>query len=169
MDREVEKEKRSKSSDRITGRVAAKSKYERLYLILVCIFLAAVFFYTLYIGQLLWGIVIDILILRLYFLMKQERRYFVECDLNEDEAGTPHDPRDEKEDQTGKPSNYSICAHACSLFVLHFAVYLGDCGWTDDPALHSHVAVFSEKPVRILRICTLKALRASPLSERWLL
>lgn len=61
-------------------------------MILVGIFLAAVFFYTLYIGQLLWGIVIDVLILRLYFLMKQERRYFVEYDLNEDEAGTPHDP-----------------------------------------------------------------------------
>ncbi|AKB17976.1 MULTISPECIES: hypothetical protein [unclassified Methanosarcina] len=63
-----------------------------MYRILVGIFLAAVFFYTLYIGQLLWGIVIDILILRLYFLMKQEHRYFVECDLNEEEAGTPHDP-----------------------------------------------------------------------------
>ena len=33
------------------------------------IFLAAILFYTFYIGQLLWGIVIDVLILRLYFLM----------------------------------------------------------------------------------------------------
>ena len=56
------------------------------------IFLAAILFYTLYIGQLLWGIVIDILILRLYFLMKRERSYFRECDRNEEEAGTPHDP-----------------------------------------------------------------------------
>jgi hypothetical protein len=58
----------------------------------VSIFLAAILFYTLYIGELLWGIVIDILVLRLYFLMKRERRYFRECDQNEEEAGTPHDP-----------------------------------------------------------------------------
>ena len=57
------------------------------------IFLAAILFYTLYIGQLLWGIVIDILIVRLYFLMKRERSYFRECDRNEEEAGTPHDPK----------------------------------------------------------------------------
>lgn len=57
------------------------------------VFLAAILFYTLYIGQLLWGIVIDILILRLYFLMKRERNYFRECDLNEEEAGTSHDPQ----------------------------------------------------------------------------
>lgn len=56
------------------------------------IVLVAVFFYTLYIGQLFWGIVIDVLILRLYFLIRQEQRYFRELDLNEDEAGTPHDP-----------------------------------------------------------------------------
>lgn len=54
--------------------------------------LATVLFYTLYISQLLWGIVIDILILRLYFLMQQEQKYFRECNLNEDEAGIPHDP-----------------------------------------------------------------------------
>jgi len=52
-----------------------------------------ILFYTLYIGQLLWGIVIDILILRLYFLMKRERSYFRECDRNEEEAGTSHDPQ----------------------------------------------------------------------------
>ncbi len=92
MEREVEREKGNKSSGRDRSRASGKSKYERPYMILVGIFLAAVFFYTLYIGQLLWGIVIDVLILRLYFLMKQERRYFVEYDLNEDEAGTPHDP-----------------------------------------------------------------------------
>jgi len=59
----------------------------------VSIFLAAVLFYTLYIGQLFWGIVIDILILRLYFLMKRERSYFRECYLDEEEAGTPQDPK----------------------------------------------------------------------------
>lgn len=92
MDREAEKEKGDNSSDRDNGRATGKSKYEKMYVILVGIFLAAVFFYTFYIGQLLWGIVIDILILRLYFLMQQERRYFIEFDLNEEEAGTPHDP-----------------------------------------------------------------------------
>lgn len=57
------------------------------------IFLAAVLFYTLYIGQLLWGIIIDVLVLRLYFLMKRERQYLRECDQNEDAAGIPHDPK----------------------------------------------------------------------------
>ncbi|KKH94713.1 hypothetical protein EO95_18710 [Methanosarcina sp. 1.H.T.1A.1] len=93
MDREAEKDKRNKSSGRGMSKAAGKSKYEKLYVILVGIFLAAVFFYTYYIGQFLWGIVIDILILRLYFLMQQEQRYFIESDLNEEKAGTPHDPR----------------------------------------------------------------------------
>lgn len=72
--------------------MSRKSRHERTYFVLVCIFLAVILFYTLYIGELLWGIVIDILVLRLYFLMKRERRYFRECDQNEEEAGTPHDP-----------------------------------------------------------------------------
>ncbi|MHC1757557.1 MAG: hypothetical protein AB9861_19410 [Methanosarcina sp.] len=99
MDEEVEVEKRDKNSDRGRSKAAGKSKYsrkskyEKLYVILVGIFLAAIFFYTLYIGELFWGIFIDILILRLYFLMEQERRYFRECNLNEEEAGTAHDPR----------------------------------------------------------------------------
>ncbi|WP_292389462.1 hypothetical protein [Methanosarcina sp. UBA5] len=57
------------------------------------IFLTAILFYTFYIGQLFWGIVIDVLILRLYFLMKRERNYFRECYLDEKEAGTPQDPQ----------------------------------------------------------------------------
>ncbi len=57
------------------------------------IFLAVILFYTFYIGQLFWGIVIDILILRLYFLMKRERSYFRECYLDEKGAGTPQDPQ----------------------------------------------------------------------------
>lgn len=73
--------------------VPKNRKHEKTYLILVSVFLAAILFYTLYIGQLLWGIVIDILILRLYFLMKRERSYFRECDRNEEEAGTSHDPQ----------------------------------------------------------------------------
>lgn len=93
MDREAEKDKRNISSGRGRSKAAGKSKYEKLYVILVGIFLAAIFFYTFYIGQFLWGIVIDILVLRLYFLMQQEQRYFIESDLNEEEAGTPHDPR----------------------------------------------------------------------------
>jgi cell division septal protein FtsQ len=115
MDRAVEREKRNKSSDRDKSRAAGKRKYERLYAILVGIFLAAVFFYTLYIGQLLWGIVIDVLILRLYFLMKQERRYFIESDLNEDEAGTPHDPEMKRKVRL---ANVLI-----TLFVLMLVVY----------------------------------------------
>ncbi|WP_255336046.1 hypothetical protein [Methanosarcina sp. KYL-1] len=77
------------------GRIvpSGKSRYEKTYWILVAIFLAAVLLYTFYIGQLLWGIVIDILVLRLLFLMRQEQRYFLECDRNEEDAGTPHDPR----------------------------------------------------------------------------
>ncbi|HEY3360918.1 MAG TPA: hypothetical protein VGK06_03590, partial [Methanosarcina sp.] len=67
-------------------------KREKLYLILVSIFLAALLFYTFYIGQLFWGIIIDILIMRLYFLMKRERSYFRECSLDEKEAGTPQNP-----------------------------------------------------------------------------
>jgi hypothetical protein len=73
--------------------VPKHKRQERIYLILVSFFLIAILFYTLYIGQLLWGIIIDILILRLYFLMKRERRYFREYSENEDEAGTPHDPK----------------------------------------------------------------------------
>jgi hypothetical protein len=68
-------------------------KRGKIYLLLVSIFLAAILFYTLYIGQLLWGIVIDILILRLYFLMTRERSSFREYYQNEEEAGTPHDPK----------------------------------------------------------------------------
>lgn len=56
------------------------------------IFLAAILFYAFYIGLLFWGIVIDILILRLYFLMKRERDYFREYYLDEEEAGTLQDP-----------------------------------------------------------------------------
>lgn len=74
------------------SRAARKSKSKKLFVIFVGILLATVLFYTLYIGQLLWGIIIDILILRLYFLMQQEQNYFRECNLNEDEAGISHDP-----------------------------------------------------------------------------
>jgi heme/copper-type cytochrome/quinol oxidase subunit 4 len=77
----------------LENRAHKNGRYEKTYFILVSIFLAVVLFYTLYIGQLLWGIVIDVLVLRLYFLMKRERRYFRECDQNEDEAGIPHDPK----------------------------------------------------------------------------
>ena len=67
------------------------TRYEKLYLILVSIFLLIILFYTFYIGELLWGIIIDILILRLYFLLKRERYNFKEYYLDEEEAGTPHD------------------------------------------------------------------------------
>ncbi len=101
MEREVEREREmevgNKSGEDIPekGRKApsGKSRYEKPYHLLVAIFLGAILLYTFYIGQLLWGIITDVLILRLFFLMRQERRYFLECDLNEDEAGTPHDPQ----------------------------------------------------------------------------
>jgi len=115
MDREAEKEKRDKSSDRGNGKAAGKSKYEKMYVILVAIFLAAIFFYTFYIGQLLWGIVIDLLILRLYYYMKQERRYFRECDLNEDEAGIPHDP--------GMKRRVRLANVLIALFVVGLGIY----------------------------------------------
>lgn len=115
MDREAEKEKKDNSSDRDDGKVAGKSKYEKLYVILVAIFLAAVFFYALYIGQLLWGIVIDVLALRLYYYMQQERRYFRECDLNEEEAGIPHDP--------GMKRRVRLANLLVALFVLVLGVY----------------------------------------------
>lgn len=92
MDWETGRDKKNKSSDRGKSRAARKSKSKKLFVIFVGILLATVLFYTLYIGQLLWGIIIDILILRLYFLMRQEQNYFRECNLNEDEAGIPHDP-----------------------------------------------------------------------------
>jgi hypothetical protein len=91
MRTEGEKDRESQGKDRIE--TSKKSRHEKTYFILVSIFLAIIFFYTLYIGELLWGIVIDVLVLRLYFLMKRERRYLAECDQNEEEAGTPHDPR----------------------------------------------------------------------------
>ena len=65
---------------------------EKTYFVLVSIFLAFILLYTFYIGELLWGIVIDILVLRLYLLMRRERNYLKECEKNEEEAGTSHDP-----------------------------------------------------------------------------
>jgi hypothetical protein len=90
-------------------------KREKMYLLLVGIFLAAILFYTLYIGQLLWGIVIDILILRLYFLMKKERSYFTEYYLDEEEAGTPHDP--------GMKKKVRLANILITLFVLGLVIY----------------------------------------------
>lgn len=93
MDGEAGRDIKNTGSGRGRSRAAKKSKSERLFVIFAGILLLVVFFYTLYIGQLLWGVVIDLLILRLYFLMQQEQNYFAECNLNEDEAGTPHDPK----------------------------------------------------------------------------
>lgn len=115
MDREADQEKRNESSGMGRNKATGKSKYEKLFIVLVGIFLAAVFFYTFYIGQPFWGIVIDILILRLYFLIQQERRYFREYNLNEEEAGTPHDPRMKRKVRL---ANILI-----TLFVLGIVVY----------------------------------------------
>jgi fatty acid desaturase len=108
-----EKDIESQGKDRIG--TSKKSKHEKTYLILVSIFLAAILFYTLSISQLLWGIVIDVLILRLYFLLRRERRYFRESDLNEDEAGTPHDPEMKR--------RVRIANMLITLFVLGLVIY----------------------------------------------
>ena len=108
-----EKGRECQGKDRIE--TSKKSKHERTYLILVSIFLAAILFYTLNIGQLLWGIVIDILILRLYILLRREMRYFRESDLNEDEAGTPHDPKMKR--------RIWIANMLITLFVLGIVIY----------------------------------------------
>ncbi|MGI5993085.1 MAG: hypothetical protein ACOX79_12725 [Methanosarcina sp.] len=79
------------------------------------IFLAAILFYTFYIGQLFWGIVIDILILRLYFLMKKEKSYFTAYDLDEEEAGTPSDPEIKRK--------VRLANIAITLFVLVLVIY----------------------------------------------
>ena len=81
------------STSKNSRREKTYSKNEKTYFILMIIFLVAILFYTFYIGQLFWGIIIDILILRLYFLVARERRYFREWDQNEDEAGIPHDQK----------------------------------------------------------------------------
>ncbi|MEL7662606.1 MAG: hypothetical protein AAGU10_00520 [Methanosarcina mazei] len=115
MDRETEKEKMDRSLYRTGIRADRKGRYEKFLIILIGILLVAIFFYTFYIGQLLWGIIIDILILRIYFLVQQERRYFTECDLNEDEAGTPHDP--------GTKRKVRLANILITLFVLGLVVY----------------------------------------------
>lgn len=78
-------------------------------------FLAGILFYTFYIGQLFWGIVIDILILRLYFFMKKERSYFTAYYLDEEEAGTPHDP--------GMDRKVRLANILITLFVLMLVIY----------------------------------------------
>jgi hypothetical protein len=110
---EKEKDKESQGKGRIG--VPKNHKHEKIYLILVSIFLAAILFYTLYIGQLLWGIVIDILILRLYFLLKRERSYFRESDRNEEEAGTSHDPEIKRK--------IRLADFLITLFVLGVVIY----------------------------------------------
>ena len=113
-----EKDRESRGKVRIETPKTSTSKnsrHEKTYFVLVSIFLAAILFYTLYNGELLWGIVIDILILRLYFLMRRERRYFNESDQNEEEAGTPHDPKMKR--------RVWIANMIITLFVLGLVIY----------------------------------------------
>jgi len=115
---EKEKDRESREKVRIETLKTSTSKnsrHEKTYFVLVSIFLAAILFYTLYNGELLWGIVIDILILRLYFLMRRERRYFSESDQNEEEAGTPHDPKMKR--------RVWIANMIITLFVLGLVIY----------------------------------------------
>ncbi|MHB8100778.1 MAG: hypothetical protein ACYDEF_01040 [Methanosarcina sp.] len=120
MDIGAEKEKDRESREKVRietlkTSTSKNSRHEKTYFVLVSIFLAAILFYTLYNGELLWGIVIDILILRLYFLMRRERRYFSESDQNEEEAGTPHDPKMKR--------RVWIANMIITLFVLGLVIY----------------------------------------------
>lgn len=120
MDIGAEKEKDRESREKVRietlkTSTSKNSRHEKTYFVLVSIFLAAILFYTLYNGELLWGIVIDILILRLYFLMRRERRYFSESDQNEKEAGTPHDPKMKR--------RVWIANMIITLFVLGLVIY----------------------------------------------
>lgn len=120
MDIGAEKEKDRESRGKVKietpkTSTSKNSRHEKTYFVLVSIFLAAILFYTLYNGELLWGIVIDILILRLYFLMRRERRYFSESDQNEEEAGTPHDPKMKR--------RVWIANMIITLFVLGLVIY----------------------------------------------
>lgn len=115
---EKEKDRESRGKVRIETPKTSTSKnsrHEKTYFVLVSIFLAAILFYTLYNGELLWSIVIDILILRLYFLMRRERRYFSESDQNEEEAGTLHDPKMKR--------RVWIANMIITLFVLGLVIY----------------------------------------------
>ena len=78
--------------DKDTIKPPAGSKHEKAYRIPVALFLFAVLLYSFYMGQLLWGIVAAVLILRLLFLTKQEAFYFREREIDEEELGTPLDP-----------------------------------------------------------------------------
>jgi ABC-type multidrug transport system fused ATPase/permease subunit len=111
----AEKEKDDESREKVRIEALKKRRREKTYFILVSVFLTIILFYTLYIGELLWGIVIDILILRLYFLMKRERSYLKECDRNEEEAGTTHDPEMKR--------RIWIANMLITLFVLGLVIY----------------------------------------------
>ncbi len=115
VDMGAEKAKDDESREKIKIEALKKRRFEKTYFILVSVFLIIILFYTLYLGELLWGIVIDILILRLYFLMKRERSYLRECDMNEEEAGTPHDPEMKRK--------VWIANMLITLFVLGLVIY----------------------------------------------
>lgn len=95
MDREAEEEKGAKERgipEKGKIKPPAKSKHEKAYRILVALFIAAVLLYSFYMGQLLWGIVAAVFILRLLYLTKQESFYFQEREKDEVKAGTSLDP-----------------------------------------------------------------------------
>ena len=115
VDMGAEKAKDNESQGKVEIKNTKKSRREKTYFVLVSIFLSLILFYTLYIGELLWGIVVDILVLRLYFLMRRERNYLKECDRNEEEAGTPHDPEMKRK--------VWIANMLITLFVLGLVIY----------------------------------------------
>lgn len=81
------------SPERGINKSARKNRNEKIYKLLAGLFLVAILVYSFYIGQMLLGIIVAVLVLRLLLLMKQERIYFRERVENETEAGTPPDPK----------------------------------------------------------------------------
>ena len=110
-----EKAKENEGRGKANIKTIKKRRREKTYFVLVSIFLAFILLYTFYIGELIWGIVIDILVLRLYFLMRRERNYLKECDRNEEEAGTSHDPEMKR--------RVRIANMLITLFVLGLIIY----------------------------------------------
>ncbi|MDD2439566.1 MAG: hypothetical protein PHD41_05050 [Methanosarcinaceae archaeon] len=66
----------------------AEIKHEKTYQILLSLFIATILLYSFYQGQLFWGIVATVLILRLFLLLRQESFYFREREKNGARAGT---------------------------------------------------------------------------------
>ncbi|MFY9201062.1 MAG: hypothetical protein ACOX7X_08685 [Methanosarcina flavescens] len=141
---EIKQEKDTECWGKGRIEISEIKKREKIYLLLVGIFLAAILIYTLYVGQLLWGIIIDVLILRLYFLLKWERSYFTECYLDEEETGTLHDPRMRRKVRL---ANIAITLFALGLVIYSYFTFQFIWGVAAGllALLYMHMLLFSEK------------------------